>query len=133
DNNGLTAQVDPSNTSSGHIAINANGSYTYNPKAGHEGVDVVKFKVCDNGSPSACSSVHNLTLTVTGMVWFVDNNLGSPGDGRLTSPFNALTGLQTVNDGIGDQPASGDSVFLDRNAATDYTGPIALLTGQKLF
>jgi hypothetical protein len=130
--NALIAQVDGSNASAGDITINPDGSYLYNPKAGLTGVDVVKFKVCDNGSPSACSTVHDLTLTVSDMLWFIDNSLGAAGDGRLTSPFNAIAGFTGINDGAGDHPAAGEVVFIDRLTATDYTGPLTLQTNQKV-
>ena len=129
----LIPQVDASNASLGNITINSDGSYTYNPKPGHEGTDTVKFKVCDNGTPTACSAVHTLTLTVTNMIWFVDNNVTTNGDGRLGTPFKLLSDFQSLNDGTGDHPAANDSIFLDRNVATDYVGPVTLLNGQKLF
>src|SRR5262249_5190885 len=98
----FTAQVDASSTHVGDITINADGSYTYNPKAGRTGTDTVKFKVCDNGTPVACSAVQSLTLTVSDMIWFIDNSKVAAGDGRLTSPFNTLAGFTGINDGTGD-------------------------------
>ena len=131
--NALIAQVDASNASTGNITINADGSYLYNPAAGFTGgTDTVKFKVCDNGAPPACSAVHNLTLTVSDMVWFIDNSLGAPGDGRLTSPFNSISGFTGINDGTGNHPKTGQVIFIDRNTATDYTGPLTLQNNQKV-
>jgi hypothetical protein len=130
--NALTAQVDGSSTHVGNITINADGSYIYNPKAGHTAADVVKYKVCDNGAPSACSAIKNLTFNVSDMLWFIDNNLGAAGDGRLTSPFNSIAGFTGINDGGVDHPATGQTIFIDRNVATDYTGPLTLLNNQKV-
>ncbi|MGH3767417.1 MAG: tandem-95 repeat protein [Pseudonocardiaceae bacterium] len=128
----LTAQVDPSIASAGDITINADGSYSYNPKPGHEGDDVVKYKVCDNGTPSACSPVRSLTLTVSDMIWFIDNNAPVGGTGRLSVPFNSISAFTAVNNGTGDNPVAGDTIFLDRNTATSYTGPLTLLNNQKV-
>jgi VCBS repeat-containing protein len=130
--NAFAPQVDGSSTHVGDITLNPDGSYVYNPKAGHGGADVVKFKVCDDGVPSACSAVHDLTLTVSDMLWFIDNSLGAAGDGRLTSPFNTIAGFTGINDGVGDHPATGEVVFIDRNTVTDYTGPLTLQNNQKV-
>src|SRR5204862_4806974 len=53
----------------------------------------------------------------------------SNGDGRLTSPFNTLAAFNTLNTGVGDNPAAGDNVLLYSGS---YTGPLPLLTTQKL-
>ena len=133
--NTFTASIDASNASLGTAVINANGSYTFNPRAGRQGLDTVKFKVCDNGAPVECS-VGNLNLTVTGMIWFVDNSAGSPGNGQIATPFDTLAALQTINDGVDTattfHPASGDTIFLYRDVATDYAGGLTLLDNQKV-
>src|SRR5205085_6634101 len=72
-----------------------------------------------------------VTLTVSGMIWFVNNTAGSNGDGRLSSPFNTLAAFQAVNDGAGNHPAANDNIFL-YESATAYVGPVTLLNGQKL-
>jgi VCBS repeat-containing protein len=128
----FTAQVDTAtDTHVGDLTINTDGSYTYNPKPGHQGADTVKFKVCDNGTPSsACSAVHDLTLTVTGMLWFIDDSATcTTCDGRLTALFKMLGDFAAINDGTGDHPAAGDSIFLYSGT---YTGGVTLLNNQKL-
>ena len=130
-----TFAVDAANTSAGTPTINSDGSYSYLPAPGRQGGDTVKFKACDNGIPVACS-VGNLDLTVTGMIWFVDNNAGSPGNGEIAAPFSTLAGLQSINDGVDTattfHPASGDSIFLYRQSSSDYTGGLTLLASQKV-
>jgi hypothetical protein len=130
ENDSFTAQVDASSTHVGDITFNTDGSYTYNPKPGHEGTDTVKFKVCDNGTPSACSAVFDLTLTVSGMIWFIDDSATcSTCDGRLTAPFKTLGAFAAINDGTGDHPAGGDNIFVSSGT---YTGGVTLLNNQKL-
>jgi hypothetical protein len=71
-------------------------------------------------------------VTVSGAaIWFVDENAGSNGDGRLTSPFSSLANFQAVNDGVGNHPKNNDNIFL-YESATDYFGPVTLRSGQKL-
>jgi hypothetical protein len=68
-----------------------------------------------------------VSITVTGLIWFIDNSAASNGDGRLGTPFNSLANF---NSGAADDP--GDNIFLYRQAATNYTGGITLLANQKL-
>jgi hypothetical protein len=127
--NTLTAVVDGSSTHSGTITINPDGSYIYNPLAGRTGADVVKYKVCDN--LGACSAVKNLTFNIANMLWFIDNNAGA-GTGRLTDPFNSIAAFTAVNNPGADHPATGHTIFIHRNSATDYTGPLTLQNNQKV-
>ena len=116
---------------SGDYAVNADGSFTYNPPAGFEGTDTFTYTV-DNGIGTQTGTV---SITVGGMIWFVNNNAGaclSNCDGRLTNPFTSLAALNSVNDGVGAHPAANDTIFL-YEGGTAYAGPIALLNGQKLF
>ncbi|MFN0071673.1 MAG: beta strand repeat-containing protein, partial [Chloroflexota bacterium] len=79
-----------------------------------------------------------VTITVSGdgsgnnLIWFVDENAASNGDGRLTSPFSTLNNFHSVNDGAATHPKDGDYVFL-YESATSYVGPVTLRTGQTLF
>ena len=103
------------------------GQFTYNPPAGYEGADSFTYTLTNSGG----SAVGTVTLNVAGMIWFIDNNAGSAGDGRLGSPFNTLAAFQAINNGTGNHPAANDSIFL-YESATAYTGGVALLSGQKL-
>ena len=130
--NGSSSNVgNPITTANGGtLTVNANGSFTYNPAPGYEGPDNFTYTV-DNGfsNPSAPVTV---TLTVAGMVWFIDNNYaGTLTDGRLGSPFKTIAAFQGINDGTGNHPAVNDNIFI-YESATDYNGNISLLNGQKL-
>ncbi|HEU0012322.1 MAG TPA: dockerin type I domain-containing protein [Longimicrobium sp.] len=117
----------------GAVSVTASGTdrgkFTYDPPAGFEGTDRFRYKL--TGGDSA-----TVTLTVSGMIWFVDNNAAtctqvSAGCGRLSSPFSSLAAFDSANDGEGSDPGPGDDVFL-YESATAYTGPVGLLADQKL-
>jgi hypothetical protein len=110
----------------GDVTLNGDGSFTYNPPAGFEGSDSFSYTLTNSeGSNSA-----TVTINVSGMIWFIDNTASCPCDGRLTNPFNTLTSFQAVNNGVGNNPAANDNIFL-YESATDYVGPVILLNGQR--
>lgn len=113
-------------TNGGDVTLNADGSFTYNPPAGFEGADTFSYTLTNSeGSNSA-----TVTINVSGMIWFINNNASCPCDGRLTNPFNTLASFQAVNDGVGNHPAANDNIFV-YESATDYVGPVTLLNGQR--
>jgi hypothetical protein len=126
-----TAVASGTTANGGNYTISAAGGYAYNPPPGYEGSDSFSYQVCDTGSPVACASA-NVDLTISGMLWFLDNSASAAGNGRLTSPFNSLAGFNAVNDGVGNHPAAGEVIFIDRLTATDYTGPLTLQNTQKV-
>ena len=114
----------------GSVTVNANGSFTYDPPLGFEGTDTFKYRAADVNGFTAITTV---TVTIAGMIWFINNNAGactSSCDGRLSHPFQTLADFQAVNNGVGSNPAAGDSVFL-YESATAYVGPVTLLNNQK--
>ena len=59
--NTLTVSTTPVQApSNGTVVLNANGTYTYTPNANFVGTEVFKYQVCDNGTPTMCT-----TATVT--------------------------------------------------------------------
>src|SRR6185369_13527363 len=118
-----------SSAQGGDVNLSADGSFTYNPPAGFEGNDSFSYTLNDNESNTDTATV---SITVSGMIWFVNNNASCPCDGRLTNPFNTLASFQAVNDGgnSGLHPAANDNIFV-YESATDYVGPVTLLNGQK--
>jgi len=113
----------------GNVVLSADGSFTYNPPAGFEGTDTFTYTLNDNDTPNN-TDTGTVSITVSGMIWFINNNVGSSGDGRLTSPFKTLADFQAVNDGTGNHPAANDNIFV-YESSTDYVGPVTLLNGQK--
>ncbi len=122
---------DATSAHGGTVGVTTSGSgigqFTYNPPAGYEGPDSFTYTIT-NASGSSTGTVN---LTVSGMIWFINNGASSPGDGRLSSPFNTLALFNTVNNGTGNNPASGDHVFF-YESATSYTGPVTLLNNQRI-
>jgi Bacterial Ig domain len=102
------------------------GQFTYNPPAGYTGTDRFTYTISNAGG----SSTGTVTLTVSGMIWFI-NNTAAAGSGTLSSPFKTLAAFQAVNDGVGLHPGSNANIFI-YDTATNYAGPVTLLNGQKL-
>jgi hypothetical protein len=115
----------------GDVTLNADGSFTYNPPAGFEGVDSFNYTLTN----SAGSNSATVTITVSGMIWFIDNNAPActtlaAGCGRLTNPFSSLAAFAALNNGSGNNPAANDNIFI-YESASDYAGPVTLLNGQR--
>lgn len=104
----------------GNLTANADGSFTYNPAPGYTGSDSFTYTI-DNGFSSP--STGTVTLNVAGVVWFVNNNAASNGDGRLSAPFKLLSNVAGT--------AAGQTIFLYESAAS-YSGSVNLLATQKL-
>ncbi|HSE16084.1 MAG TPA: Ig-like domain-containing protein, partial [Pyrinomonadaceae bacterium] len=115
----------------GDVNLSSDGSFTYNPPAGFEGNDSFTYTLNDNDGEGATDTA-TVSITVSGMIWFINNNASCPCDGRLTNPFNSLAAFQAVNDGgnSGLHPSANDNIFV-YESATDYVGPVTLLNGQK--
>ncbi len=111
----------------GNVTLNPDGSFIYNPPAGFEGVDSFSYTLTN----SEGSNPATVSINVSGMIWFVNNDASCPCDGRLTNPFNTLASFQGLNNGAGNNPAANDNIFL-YESTTDYVGPVTLLDGQRL-
>lgn len=129
---GATITAPPSTSANGgNVSLNADGSFTYNPPAGFEGADTFTYTLTNSeGSNSA-----TVTVNVSGMIWFIDNNATActtlaAGCGRLTNPFSSLLAFAALNNGSGNNPAANDNIFV-YESASDYAGPVTLLNGQK--
>ena len=113
----------------GTVTLNSNGTFAYNPNPGFEGNDTFSYSV-SNGFGSATGTA---TLSVSGMVWFIDNSAGCGGDGRIGSPFNTLAAFEAINgNGGAGHPAAGDNIFLYAAGGGDYTGGVTLENNQRL-
>src|SRR5215217_1882565 len=81
----------------GNVIISADGSFSYNPPAGYEGPDSFTYTLNDNEVEGNNTDTATVSITISGMIWFINNTVGSSGDGRLTSPFKTLADFQAVN------------------------------------
>src|SRR5439155_23389449 len=121
-----------------NVAIIADGSFSYNPPVGFQGADTFTYTVVD---PTGKTGTGTVTLTVSGIVWFINNGAAActtltlaSGCGRLTNPFSTLAAFQGFNEngaGPPTHPKNSDNIFIFESASS-YTGPVTLLSGQKL-
>jgi len=127
-----TITAPPSTSANGgDVNLAADGSFTYNPPAGFEGTDTFSYTLTN----AAGSNNATVTITVSGMIWFIDNNAAActtlaAGCGRLTNPFSSLSAFAALNNGAGNNPAANDNIFV-YESAIDYAGPVTLLSGQR--
>ncbi|MEQ1517816.1 MAG: Ig-like domain-containing protein, partial [Usitatibacteraceae bacterium] len=124
---------DATSTSGGTVTMTTAGvglgQFTYDPPPGFTGADTFNYTVTNlAGSRTAQVTIN---ISASAKPWFVDVDQATNGDGRLTRPFNTLASLQAINDGIGAHPKANDTLFL-YESASNYSGPITLLSGQKL-
>ena len=126
DGNTMTVISNTTPACGGNLTVNANGSFTFNPPAGFEGACTFTYTISDGQTPPK-TDTGTVTITVSGMIWFIDNSQASNGDGRLSTPFNSLPNFVS---GASDDP--GDNIFLYRQVATNYAGPLTLLNNQRL-
>jgi len=119
-----------SSAQGGNVTLNADGSFTYNPPAGFEGSDTFTYTLNDNDTPNQ-TDTGTVSITVSGMIWFIDNNFVGTSDGRLTNPFKTLAAFQAINIGGGNNAKDNQSIFIYESASA-YNGSLTLRNGQKL-
>jgi uncharacterized repeat protein (TIGR01451 family) len=98
-----------------------NGSFDFNPPPGYTGTVNLLYTITDSGNPGpgVQSAPQTITITVQGpVVWFVDPNAASNGDGRLTSPFKFLSNNAGASNDADDVDAANHRIFLYTGAAT---------------
>ncbi|HWQ33421.1 MAG TPA: MBG domain-containing protein [Blastocatellia bacterium] len=130
DPDGDTLTITAVNTSSlqGTLSYNAaSGSFSFDPTPGYEGTTSFTYTVSDG----TYTDTATVSITVSGMIWFVDNSRGTNGDGRLSNPFNSLATFNSANNGTGNNPAANDNIFLYSGSGS-YASNLTLLSGQKL-
>lgn len=118
---------DATSAITGTVNVATNGAFTYTPPRGYTGADSFAYTVSDGMG----MDTGTVNLTVSDLVWFVDNGASGSNDGTLANPYNSLASFRTANGSGGGNPAAGDCVFLHADAA-DYTGGLTLLANQAL-
>jgi uncharacterized repeat protein (TIGR01451 family) len=108
----------------GEVNVNPDGSFTFNPAPGFQGNTSFTYTITDTDGNTRTAQV---SVGVSGMIWFVNASASCPCDGRLTSPFNALTGANSFGALVSD--AAGDNIFV---YSGNYAGGLVLLDNQKL-
>ncbi|MBL9156129.1 MAG: cadherin-like domain-containing protein [Verrucomicrobiales bacterium] len=125
-----TAIAAGATTQGGTVTLSTNGGFVYTPPAGFTGADSFTYTLNDNDD-TASTDTATVTINVSGMIWFIDENQTSNGNGRLDSPFNNLASFQAINNNTGRNPRIGHAIFL-YESADSYAGGITLLEGQRL-
>jgi uncharacterized repeat protein (TIGR01451 family) len=127
----VTAVPAGTSVQGGSYSLLSDGSFTYNPPVGFEGTDTFTYTLTHSNGLSDTGTV---SITIGGMIWFVDNNssCSSNCNGRLSNPFKTLTAFNTANALSGGlNPDNNDNIFI-YESGTLYSGAITLRTGQKL-
>ena len=115
----------------GTVSLDA-GSITFTPNTGYTGAASFTYTIQDADGATAIGTVN---ITVSGLVWYVDNSFAGVSDGSFLNPYTSLAPLNgTANDGTtaGDRDGAGDTIFVARTGI-NYVGGITLEAGQKLF
>ncbi|MCB1753742.1 MAG: cadherin-like domain-containing protein, partial [Gammaproteobacteria bacterium] len=88
----------------GAFAIGSDGAFSYLPPAGFEGTDSFGYTIQDSDGNQDPATVF---ITVSDVIWFIDNSAAAGGNGQLTNPFNSLAAYNT---NAADDP--GDIIFM---------------------
>ncbi|MEK6281956.1 MAG: Ig-like domain repeat protein [Acidobacteriota bacterium] len=109
------------------------GAFTYISAANFVGTDTFTYTLRDDGTDGIAGNADDLTgvgtvtITVANQVWYVDNGAAAGGDGRSTTPFDALSDVS----GASGPDTAGDIIYINTGIAA-YGGGIALLATQTL-
>lgn len=115
-------------TQGGSVTISSDGGFTYTPPPGFTGSDMFNYTLVDGnpvGLPVPTSDVGTATITVSNLIWFIDNSAAA-GDGRLGTPFNSLAAFNSGS------AAAAAVVYLE-HTGTDYNGVLTLQSNERLF
>ncbi len=113
----------------GLVTLQADGSFTYEPPAGYEGDDTFTY-----GADDGSGALATVTITVRGMVWFVDDDAAGPANaGTFVDPFPSMAAFNAANAGGAGapEPKTGDVISLRSGAYSEADG-INLLDDQQL-
>ncbi|MCG8403774.1 MAG: Ig-like domain-containing protein, partial [Phycisphaerales bacterium] len=118
------------NNVAGSVTLNADGSFTYDPPPGFVGNDTFTYTI-DNafGAPSMAT----VTINVSDMVWFIDENAaGSQDRGTFSDPFTTVGAFNTAQGAARPNAIAGDIIFLHTGSYLGTDG-INLANNQQLF
>jgi hypothetical protein len=127
--NTVTAVAETVSSTGGGIAeMRANGSFTYLPGVGDKNQnDTFTYHATDGTLQTAGTVTVGIT---NNLVWYVNRNAASNGDGRSTMPLQNLAGINGAG-GSGDADGPSDVIFL-YGSGTAYTGGLPLEASQIL-
>lgn len=105
----------------------ATGAFTYEPAAGYTGTDTFTYDI-QNGS--GMTSTATVSITVSNVIWFINDDAAAGGTGTLAKPFNSLNSFQAINNGSGNNAKDGHFIFI---YSGNYDGGITVRNNQKVF
>lgn len=105
----------------------ATGAFTYEPAAGYTGTDTFTYDI-QNGS--GMTSTATVSITVSNVIWFINDDAAAGGTGTLAKPFNSLNTFQAINNGAGNNAKDGHYIFI---YSGNYDGGISVRNNQTVF
>ncbi len=111
----------------GTVVMQSDGGFVYTPKPGcTDTSDFFPYTVTDGYPGTPGTAVGQVNLTVSGCVWYVDNNAAGNA-GTSTAPFDTLAQAQAAS-------GAGDTIFVADGDGTSagYGSGIALKANQQL-
>jgi len=105
------------------LMVNADGSFTYNPKCMVVGLDTFSYQIKDEHNSFSIQA--KVYISVDQVMWFVDDNPNPSGSGSINNPFDQLSDAQTAS-------APGDYIFVFPGVFPSNDSLI-LKNDQKLF
>jgi hypothetical protein len=113
----------------GAVTIEADGDFTFSPAAGtscSDTSDLFDYTVSDQNPGTPATDVGQVTIAITGCVWYVHNN-ATGNAGTSTAPFDTLAQAESAS-------AAGHSIFVfdGDNTTTGYAAGIDLKANQQL-
>jgi uncharacterized repeat protein (TIGR01451 family) len=113
----------------GFVTLNSNGSFSYEPPPGYTGNDTFTYTISDGDF----SDTGTVTITISEMVWFINNSAGGSNRGTFSNPFTSIASFNAVNTGAAPNPQPGQFIALRRGTGTySETDGINLQDDQKL-
>lgn len=100
-------------SANGTLTLNPNGSFTYTPNANFNGTVSFVYQVCDNGTPSLCS-----TATATITINPINDPPLAQDDNFIMDEDNTLNGDVSLNDNDGDPEIAQTLAFSLINGGT---------------
>lgn len=110
----------------GSVTMQANGSFTYEPPPGFTGTDTFTYSVTDDEGNTDDATV---TITVSDMVWFVDNSSSGANRGTFSDPFTSISSFNSAQGASSPNPTDGDVIFIHKGSG-NYTNGVNLRDSQ---
>jgi len=126
-------------TNSGSVTLNADGSFDYSPPAGVSGVNVDSFTYAIDNSFGEVTT--NCTVNITlntdagAIPWFIERGAVGTNNGTFANPFNSIASFNAANTNTGNNPGTGDVVYVYADVPGFYNEAdgLNLLDAQKIY